>query len=285
MVEALLGTLRVEDPEFRVDELGPGPASISTGRRWALVALARGRISLDVTLGPGDAVLTRRHPALAGQAGDEGATVLVAEFALRGAADRLISLPDHLVVRADSEMCRLLIKRLTDRFDAAPANDAVSARLLDWLVASTVRDVFVEAAQSGPVSDPGVAAALAAIHGHPGEPWTVVRLARHAHVGRAAFARRFRDAVGTSPLSYVREHRLDLAERALITEPDTTIAAIARRVGYANPFSFSTAFRRHRGLAPSEIRNPHTTTGPGSTPSRGAIGDRGEEQPAGRARG
>ncbi len=134
-----------------------------------------------------------------------------------------------------------------------------------------MRDVFVEAAQSVPVSDPGVAAALAAIHAHPGESWTVVRLARHANVGRAAFARRFRDAVGTSPLSYVREHRLDLAERALITEPDTTIAAIARRGGYASPFSFSTAFRRYRGLAPSETRNPHTATGPASTRSPATV--------------
>ena len=77
-------------------------------------------------------------------------------------------------------------------------------------------------------------------------------------MSRAAFARRFRDAVGTSPLSYVREHRLDLAERVLLTEPDATVAAVARRVGYANPFSFSTAFRRHRGLAPSELRDPRS---------------------------
>jgi hypothetical protein len=115
---------------------GVWPTAESRPRRWrrrcALVALARGRISLDdVTLDPGDAVPTRGPATLAGQAGDEGATVLVAEFAFGGAADRLITLPDHIVVRADSELCRLLIKRLTDRFDADPANDAVSARMLD----------------------------------------------------------------------------------------------------------------------------------------------------------
>ena len=81
-------------------------------------------------------------------------------------------------------------------------------------------------------------------------------LARHANVGRAAFARRFREVVGTSPLSYVREHRLDLAERALVTEPDATVAAVARRVGYASPFSFSTAFHRHRGRSPRDVRPP-----------------------------
>ena len=52
----------------------------------------------------------------------------------------------------------------------------------------------------------------------------MARLAAHAGVSRAAFARRFREEVGTSPLSYLREHRFDLAERALVTEPDIILA-------------------------------------------------------------
>ena len=130
----------------------------------------------------------------------------------------------------------------------------MTARLLDWLVTDVVRDVLTGAAPIASVADAGVSEALAAVHADPAGSWTVDGLARRSGISRAAFARRFRDAVGTSPLSYVREHRLDLAERALLTEPDATVAAVARRVGYANPFSFSTAFRRYRGVAPSELR-------------------------------
>ena len=126
--------------------------------------------------------------------------------------------------------------------------------------------MLTAAAPAGTVTDPDVSAALSAVHEDPARPWTVEGLARHTGVSRAAFARRFREAVGTSPLSYVREHRLDVAERALITEPDLTVAAVARRVGYANPFSFSAAFRRHRGLTPSEARHrpPSSRAGGGT---------------------
>ncbi|GAA4878367.1 helix-turn-helix domain-containing protein [Actinomycetospora straminea] len=263
-IDALLGTVRVEEPAMRADTLAPGRATVPAGGRWALVAVARGEADLgDGALHPGDAVLLRGADRLAVRAGDEGATLLVAEFALRGAAPRLALLPARAVVRADSEFCRLLVARVTDQLDAAPTSDVVSTRLLDWLVTDTVRDVLTAAAGEVTATDPGVAAALAAIHDDPSGPWTVARLAAHAGVSRAAFARRFREEVGTSPLSYLREHRFDLAERALVTEPDATVAAVARRVGYANPFSFSTAFHRHRGHAPSAVRRAEPSTASG----------------------
>lgn len=250
-VEGLLATIRVSDPDLRVERLGPGPVPLDLGARWSLVAVAGGRLDvLDTGLGPGDAVLSRRRGSVAARSVGQDATVLVARFALHGAEHRLVPLPDPVVVPAESELCHLLVSRLAEQVD--DGSGAVADRLLDWLVADTVRDVL---AGQAPVSDPGVAAALAAIHTRPAEPWTVARLAGQAGVGRAAFARRFHDAVGTSPLSYLREHRLDLAERALLAEPDATIAAVARRVGYASPFSFSTAFRRRRGVTPSEMRS------------------------------
>ncbi|MEJ2866166.1 AraC family transcriptional regulator [Actinomycetospora sp. OC33-EN08] len=252
-VGTLLGTVHVDDPVLRVERLAPGRASIPTGHRWALVTLAAGELALpDAVLGPGDALLTRGRGPMPGKVGDAGTTVLVADFALQGEVG-LARLPEAVVCPADSEMCRLLIERLAEQLDAAPSQDVVSARLLDWIVTETVRDALV-AAPTASVSDPVVAAALAAVHADPAGGWTVEELARRAGVSRAGFAQRFRDAVGVAPLAYVRALRFDLAERALLTEPDVTVAAVARRVGYANPFSFSTAFRRDRGVAPSEVR-------------------------------
>ncbi|GLZ48390.1 cupin [Actinomycetospora sp. NBRC 106375] len=253
-VDGLLGALHVGDPELGVARLGPGPTSVPAGDRWSLLAVARGEVDvLGTTLGPGDAVLTRGRGALAVRVAGEGATVLVTRFALHGEARRLARLPEPAVVYADSEFCRLLIERVTGEVEQHRTADVVSARLLDWLVVDTVRDVL--AGEPATIADPDVAAALAAVHADPAAAWTVDGLARRAGVGRAAFARRFREAVGTAPLSYVREHRLDLAERALLAEPDATVAAVARRVGYASPFSFSAAFRRHRGVAPSALRS------------------------------
>ncbi|AUZ89169.1 hypothetical protein CVO76_00515 [Arthrobacter agilis] len=40
----------------------------------------------------------------------------------------------------------------------------------------------------------------------------------------------------------------------LLQTPDTSVAQIARSVGYTNAYSFSTAFRRQVGVTPSEFR-------------------------------
>jgi len=42
--------------------------------------------------------------------------------------------------------------------------------------------------------------------------------------------------------------------RERVVETDMPLAAVAEAAGYANPFSFSRAFRKHFGKAPSEIR-------------------------------
>jgi AraC-like DNA-binding protein len=44
----------------------------------------------------------------------------------------------------------------------------------------------------------------------------------------------------------------------LLIEPDTTIADVAKRVGFADAFSFSAAFKRVRGMSPSKHRSQHT---------------------------
>ena len=40
----------------------------------------------------------------------------------------------------------------------------------------------------------------------------------------------------------------------LLRDETATVAAVARQVGYADPFAFSVAFKRHRGESPSRAR-------------------------------
>ena len=40
----------------------------------------------------------------------------------------------------------------------------------------------------------------------------------------------------------------------LLREPDVTVAAVARQVGYGSPFALSTAFKRVQGVSPREFR-------------------------------
>ena len=48
-------------------------------------------------------------------------------------------------------------------------------------------------------------------HDRPGEPWSLVSLVRAVGVSRVAFARRFRERVGESPMAYLTRRRMALA--------------------------------------------------------------------------
>ncbi|MCD5311659.1 helix-turn-helix transcriptional regulator [Kineosporia babensis] len=83
--------------------------------------------------------------------------------------------------------------------------------------------------------------------------WTVESLAAEVGVSRAGLARRFRELVGEPPMAFLTHWRLTLAAD-LLRSPDLTLAAVARQVGYATPFALSAAFKRVRGMSPSEYR-------------------------------
>jgi AraC-like DNA-binding protein len=47
---------------------------------------------------------------------------------------------------------------------------------------------------------------------------------------------------------------MTLAADLLAEHPSATVASIARTVGYTDPFAFSVAFKRTRGVTPSTYR-------------------------------
>jgi AraC family transcriptional regulator len=85
------------------------------------------------------------------------------------------------------------------------------------------------------------------------ERLTVDELADAAGFSRRHFTRAFRRSVGLSPLSFVRDMRIEEAKRRLETG-GWSIASIAVELGFGHPQHFSTAFRLATGLAPSEYR-------------------------------
>ncbi|PRC53241.1 AraC family transcriptional regulator, partial [Mycobacterium sp. ITM-2017-0098] len=64
----------------------------------------------------------------------------------------------------------------------------------------------------------------------------------------------FTDLVGEPPLTYLTRWRMTLAADLLVEQRAATMAEIARAVGYPDPFGFSAAFKRVRGVTPSDFR-------------------------------
>jgi AraC-like DNA-binding protein len=129
--------------------------------------------------------------------------------------------------------------------------------LLDVLFTQIMREVMrttaAGAGWSHGVRDAGVRRALARLHDDCARPWTLEMLAHEVGMSRSVLAERFRDAVGTPPLAYLRTVRLQKAMR-LLSDGDATLERVAAAVGYQDAFGFSKAFKRAVGLSPGEFR-------------------------------
>lgn len=100
--------------------------------------------------------------------------------------------------------------------------------------------------------DPGVATALALISQEPEHPWTVASLAKRVGVSRSAFAARFTQLVGESPLAYLTRMRMQKA--AVLLREGATLARTSELTGYATEASFGHAFRQWAGMSPGAWR-------------------------------
>lgn len=84
----------------------------------------------------------------------------------------------------------------------------------------------------------------------PDFPWDFANLAQRAGVSPEHLRRLCQTEFGCSPMEYVTHLRMQYAVSLLISRR-YTVAEVAERVGYATPFSFSTAFKRVLGVPPS----------------------------------
>ncbi|WP_182112845.1 MULTISPECIES: AraC family transcriptional regulator [unclassified Actinotalea] len=250
--------------------LAPGDVAVVRGPEPYLVADDVGTPPQAV-IHPGQQCTTPDGVALAeawylgvrawGNAADGSTHLVVGTYELAGeVSGRLLrALPQVVVVPRGDEAVATLVSMLAAEIGREePGQTAVLDRLLDLLLITALRSWFAREGAGAPAwyrawADPVAGAALRRIHQQPAEPWTVVRLADAAGVSRAAFARRFTDLVGESPMAYLTAWRIALAAD-LLTRPDATLAAVARQVGYSTPFALSTAFKRVRGVSPRSYR-------------------------------
>ena len=139
-----------------------------------------------------------------------------------------------------------------------PGGETVITRLSDVVVIQAIRSWLETAptAETGwlaALRDPQIGKALALMHRRPGEDWSVDTLAVQVGMSRSAFAARFANLVGQTPLRYLTEWRMRVARSRLIDTSDA-LAAISGDLGYQSEAAFCRAFKRVFGTPPGSIR-------------------------------
>jgi AraC-like DNA-binding protein len=191
---------------------------------------------------------------------DGEAMVVSGTYQLDGDVSRrlLTALPPVLVVPAADVAGHVMAIVLGEIQRDEPGQQSVLDRWLDLALITTLRAWFARPESHAPgwyraQSDPVVGLALRMLHEEPAHPWSVIELADRTGVSRASLARRFSGLVGEAPMAYLTGWRIALAAD-LLRETTDTVESIARKVGYANAFALSVAFKRVRGTSPTAHR-------------------------------
>ncbi|WP_395069320.1 helix-turn-helix domain-containing protein [Paraburkholderia silvatlantica] len=196
--------------------VGTGEAGIFT---------ACGEVSLGIAAGP-DPFLAYGQPVVV-RFGETGG--LRDQFVMLLAESARPRMGSRALTEALLRQCLVLAlrKQLEDGNDALP-----------WLAG---------------ISDARLGRSMQAIFDQPAAPFTVERLAEIAQMSRSAFAARFAESFGQPPMHFVRIVRLRQAAEMLETT-STSVAEIARRVGFSSRSSFSSAFTAVYGKDPTGFR-------------------------------
>jgi AraC-like DNA-binding protein len=267
LVAALAGEAWITHDGADPVRLGPGDAAVAVGPDPYVVSDAPGTAP-QLRILPGQECLLPdgTHPdfdlGTRTWGNDPGGrdTLLVGTYAGDGEVGRrlLRALPRLLVLPASQLQTPLVPLLGAEIGRDEPGQEAVLDRLLDLLLIAVLRAWFARPDAAAPGwyrahADPVVGPALRLLHEQPAQPWTVGSLARSTGLSRAALARRFTELVGEPPMAYLTGWRLALAAD-LLRDPDATLGAVARQVGYGSPYALSAAFKRVRGVSPREHR-------------------------------
>lgn len=180
----------------------------------------------------------------------------------------LTLLPRMIHVRAadrgTDRLARLVDLIAEECAGTAPGRDMILERLLEVMMMECLRGngrdgngldangLGGEELSTGLLAglrDAGLARALEALHAEVSAKWTVAGLAKLAGMSRSAFAARFTEILGCSPIEYLLRWRMMLAQDAL-SRGGTPLDRVALAIGYDSASAFSTAFRKRFGCSP-----------------------------------
>jgi len=255
--------LRVEGDDEVIRVESGDVALLSTKRAFILAS--------DLSISPVDAkaVFSSQGPTFAMLGDGQDCAQLGGHIALNATSGDFLAsaLPSLIHVRASSvhaaDLKWLIEKLVREQTTDKPGSGIASLQIAQLMFVELLR-AHLAASGEFPIGwlralgDSRLAPSLRLMHGEPGREWKLEELAQACAMSRTTFAVHFKRSVGTTPLAYLIDWRMRLAERAL-RESDLPIAAVGQSVGYTSESAFSHAFKRVIGQAPRNHRSARAT--------------------------
>jgi len=161
-------------------------------------------------------------------------------------------------IRGNREVCRDLESLIEELRSESPGYELMVQGLLFILFArlfrTEVREIM-DARRFGRLRR--LQEQIAPIHDyvslHYHESLRLTALAELCHLSEHHFCSIFREATGTTPMTYINRCRVEKAQ-ILLQTTNIPIASIAEQCGFADMCYFSRCYRKHKGYAPSAER-------------------------------
>lgn len=166
------------------------------------------------------------------------------------------ALPEWIIVPlSDMQLIAPTLQLLFhEAFEPSLGRQAALDRLAEYFLIQILRHVIqhgqLQQSIFSALADARLSQAVKAMHEQPDYPWTLETLADTAGMSRARFAANFKTTVGTTPLDYLTDWRLSMAQHLI--RQGKSLKSIAPQVGYQSVAAFSRVFAKRVGTTPAE---------------------------------
>jgi AraC family transcriptional activator of mtrCDE len=176
------------------------------------------------------------------------------------------SFPAEIVIRREqagvhlADLTRMMIvESQTQRFGQHALIERLCDSLFVLVIRHCVEQHLIRHGVFAAVHDGRLETVLSAIYAEPWRDWTLLELARHACISKAALNKKFSSQLGCSPMEHLLFWRMQIAANWL-RESGMTIERVAERCGYDSVSAFSRAFKRCIGESPGTFRRKVSAT-------------------------
>ncbi|OPH49041.1 hypothetical protein BC351_37645 [Paenibacillus ferrarius] len=168
---------------------------------------------------------------------------------------RTIGIPPIMTVQDDATLLRYFQQLIDNRSNTQPtALLKIQSALLE-MIAYYIDHAMIEVQDTGKFSSMNrLVATIQYIDENLDKELTIYELSQTANFHPNYFIRFFKTHLGVSPMRYIYDRRLEKAKELLIGYA-LSINEIANLTGFYDASHFSTSFKKHVGLSPSEYRN------------------------------